>query len=228
MRSNRTERIDVKARRLKSLGGAALVALALATTMASAAHAAQFMSDGNVEAKVEANQSTTHTFSVEGNNSTCGTAKFATAGLFNSPRSSVVLHPTYSGCTAFGFINVVISTTGCDLVFTAPGTVVAGKVPGGLEIVCDPGKAITVTAGTCEVSIGPQSFTKGLTFENNSAVFPRTVTLHSAVTGIEVTKVKDGFLCPLSGTGPVKGTYTGDTLAKAFSAEAEQVGITLE
>jgi hypothetical protein len=224
--SHQEEGIDVKARRLKYLGGVALAALAMSATIASSAQAAQFMSEGNVPVKIEAFQSTTHTFSVEGNNLTCATATF-TSAFVESPRSSLALHPVLTGCTAFGFINAVVSTTGCDLVFTAPGAVVAGKVPGALEIVCAPGKAITVTTGPCEVSIGPQSFSSGLTFEN-VATSPRTVTLKAAVTGIETTKVKDGFLCPLSGTGPAKGTYTGNTLARGFSESGLQTSITLE
>lgn len=211
---------------IKTLGLALVAVLAMSAVVASAASAATFMSEGNVNAKVEADQSTTHTFSIEGNNVTCTTAHFETAGEIASPASSVTVHPTYTGCTAFGFVGSTVSTTGCDYVLTAPGKVEGGKVGGNIEVKCGAGSKIVIVAGTCEVTVAAQSFTSGLTFENVAGP-PKTVTLKAAVTGIASTKVKDGFLCPLNGTGAASGTYTGNTAVKGVSGKT-QVGITVE
>ncbi|HEX6665458.1 MAG TPA: hypothetical protein VF081_02555 [Solirubrobacterales bacterium] len=212
---------------IKTLGLALVAVLAMSAVVASAASAANFMSEGNVEASVEANQSTTHVFSIEGQEVTCTTAQFKTAGLIKSPASSVTVHPVYTGCTAFGFVGSTVTTTGCDYVLTAPGTVESGKVGGTIEVKCGAGSKIVIVAGTCEVTVAAQSFTKGLTFEN-VASSPKTMTLKAAVTGIASTKVKDGFLCPLTGTGAATGTYTGNTLIKAFDSGSKQVGVTVE
>ena len=192
---------------IKTLGLALVAVLAMSAVVASAASAANFASAGNVNAKVEASQSTTHRFSIEGNNVTCTTATF-TSGFVASPASSITAHPVYTGCTAFGFVGSTVNTTGCDYVLSAPGKVESGKVAGNIEVKCSAGSKIVIVAGTCEVTVAPQSFTSGLTFEN-VASSPSTVTLKAAVTGIASTKVKDGFLCPLNGTGAATGTYTG-------------------
>jgi hypothetical protein len=214
-------------KKMKTLGLALVAVFAMSAVVASAASAAQFASDGNVEASIEAKQSTTHTFSIEGNNVTCTSAVFTTAGLISSPATSVKVHPAYTGCTAFGFVGSSVTTTGCDYVLSAPGTVESGKVAGNIKVECEAGKNIVIVAGTCEVTVAPQSFTKGLTFEN-IASSPKTMNLKAAVTGIASTKVKDGFLCPLSGTGAASGTYTGDTLIKGFNSGGTQVGVKVE
>jgi hypothetical protein len=213
-------------KRIKTLGLALVAVLAMSAVVASAASAAQFASEGNVNAKVEATQSTTHVFSVEGNNVSCTTANFATSGEIASPASSVTVHPVYSGCTAFGFVGSTVTTTGCDYVLSAPGTVESGKVAGNLNVTCEAGKNIVIVAGTCEVTVPAQSFTSGLTFENVAGP-PKTVTLKAAVSGIKSTKVKDGFLCPLNGTGAATGTYSGNTTVKGVS-KGVQVGVFVE
>ncbi|HVQ58618.1 MAG TPA: hypothetical protein VMS60_06885 [Solirubrobacterales bacterium] len=212
-------------KRMKVLGLALVAVFAMSAVGASAASAANFMSEGNVEGNVEANQSTTHVFSIEGNDVTCTTAKFV-SGVVASPTASVKVHPTYTGCTAFGFVGSTVTTTGCDYNLTAPGTVEGGKVAGNIAVECSAGSKIVIVAGTCEVTVAAQSFTKGLTFENVAST-PKTLTLKAAVTGISSTKVKDGFLCPLSGTGAASGTYTGNTLVKGFQG-ATQIGVTVE
>jgi phytoene dehydrogenase-like protein len=52
------------------------------------------------------------------------------------------------------------------------------------------------------------------------------VRVEAEVEEIEVEKTKDGFLCPLSGTGTTTGTYTGDTDASG-THEEEPTGISV-
>lgn len=206
---------------------AALVAAGLFFTT-SGAYAADFMSEGNVNVSVQGAQSTTNVFTIEGNNASCPTASLQTAGLIASPASGVTMHPTYSGnCSVFGFINGSITTTGCDYELFAGGSLSGGKAPAQLEIDCAAGKKIVIVGGTCEVTIEPNQPLTNATVEN-LATSPKTVNLLFDATGVDAFKVKDGFLCPLNGTGAANGEYAGKSLLKGFSSGGTQIGITYE
>jgi hypothetical protein len=210
-------------RKIKAIGLAFVAVLAMSAVAAGSANAADFMSEGNVDTVVSADQVGTHVFTVDGSNVTCTTAHFESA-LLASPASSVRVHPEYKGCTAFGFVNATVNTEACDYVLSA-GTLASDEAPGELEVDCE-GGSIVITAATCEAKVGSQTFSSGLNFVNNTEA--GTVTLEAEVTGIVTNKTKDGFLCPLSGTGEGSGAYTGDTLVTGEDAEGEGVSVTLE
>ncbi|HET9396152.1 MAG TPA: hypothetical protein VFO36_08855, partial [Nitrospiraceae bacterium] len=123
-------------------------------------------------------------------------------------------------------LNIVITTIGCDYVIHMTSGTSGGTFHGDMDVVCAGAATISVVAGTCEMKIGGQS---GLTniMTTNNTTGTDSVTLEAELSGIAVTKVKDGFLCPLSGTGATTGSYNGDIVAKGFNG-GTQVDITFD
>ena len=79
-----------------------------------------------------------------------------------------------------------------------------------VAVVCSGGSKISITAGTCEVTVGAQSFAAGpLTIDPNGGV--THLLLHLIFGGVKANKVKDGFLCPLNGTGETTGEAAATT-----------------
>lgn len=137
-------------------------------------------------------------------------------GVLNSSSSTLKLPVAYSECTAFGFYNGKVEMNGCAYVIH-PGEV-AVKGAGELDIVCPEGKVIEVEGGTCKTSIPAQSG-RPVTIGNTGSE-PQGVSLLAYGMPLEYTKVKDGFLCPLLGTGPKQDglMYTNPTIG-AFDSE---------
>jgi hypothetical protein len=190
----------------------ALVALAFLAMGASGASAAYIQADEYpAEVKGE-REGEVHIFGLEGGLSVkCETATF-TAEL-PEPREVVEVLPSYEKCTASG-VAATVTMEGCKYRLDANTTDV--------DIVCPAGKVIKIVTGTCEVQIGSQNGLEKEEYVNHEAE-PETVTVESEAKSIKYTKTKDGFLCPLSGLGEKSdGTYTGDSLAKAF--HGAQVG----
>ena len=66
---------------------------------------------------------------------------------------------------------------------------------------------IVITAGNCEVDVGTQTGLGSVALTNNG----NHIDAQADVTGITGNVTKDGFLCPLSGTGhKTGGTYVQD------------------
>lgn len=207
-------------RLLKMLGIAMLAVFSMAVA-ASAASAAEFHIEGTTGPfTIEADQvaEENHVFTIEsGLQTKCKTAHFVGTQAGTSAKTLTV-HPTYSNCTAFG-LSATINTQSCNYEFLEPtGT---GPFTGKVNIVnCS--TPITITAGTCEVTVGGQGPLSEVTY-TNEATSPKTVNVGANVSGIKYTKVKDGFLCPLNGTGTKEeGTYTGNTIAKGFEKTTQK------
>lgn len=203
--------------------GSTLWVIALATAAgllactASAAQAESLMSEGNVSMQIVGNQEGTNVMSIEGTQLSCSTAHFSTAGEVASPTASLEMHPEYSGCVSFGFLNSKIATEGCNFVFGV-GEAKAGT----LAVSCTAGHVITITGGTCQVTIGSQEGVAGVSYSNVSGDVRVSLNAHLAA-----TKARDGIGCQLNGTGAATLTYAGDILLEA-SHEGAPVSITVE
>lgn len=207
-------------RNIKALSLALVAVFAMSAVAAAGASAAEKFVAETSTAKVIAEQtgSAQHVFSVDGTEVKCSSAKFETASEVASPATSITVHPAYTGCTAFGFLEASVTTTGCDYKLFAAG---------GINVVCSGSNQIVISAATCEAKVPAQEIASGLTYKNE-ATSPSTVLVGAALSGtVKTNKTKDGFLCPLKGTGEVFGSYTGDTLAKGFNG-VNQVGISVE
>lgn len=134
--------------------------------------------------------------------------------------TTIEVVPTYRECTAFGFGGATVNANTCRYVLQRP----SGKV-GDASVACPGANRITISAGTCEVTISDETTASaganqnlaGVTYANVALPAPETVTLTANLSGITYDKVKDGILCPLAGTGELGGaTYAGASQAKAF------------
>jgi hypothetical protein len=81
--------------------------------------------------------------------------------------STLELHPSLSGCVAFGFAATHSITTGCNFHFGTPA-----KNSAGLEIVCTGTNKIKITptffgASVCSLEIGSQTPSGGVDLTNN-------------------------------------------------------------
>jgi hypothetical protein len=190
---------------LKRFGVSIVVIVAVLAMAAPAAASKAFMA-GGYTAEVSGQQSGEHVFTAEaGITVKCKAATLK--GELTEARTEVELAPTYGECTSFGIAATVV-TEGCKYRLDANANDV--------DLVCQSGKKITITAATCELQIGSQNGLKSIEYAN-SATLPSTITAVASVTKIKYTKTKDGIFCPFNGTGEKEdGALTGQTTAKAL------------
>jgi hypothetical protein len=136
------------------------------------------------------------------------------------------VHPEYKECTAFGAA-ATVTTTNCDYLFHI-GSATAGGWHTTTDVVCSGGSTIKVVSGNCEVTINSQSGLTTSELTNSGTEAEMDLLLHTSITGIHYTVVKDGAGCALSGTGEFsQGDYTGTTTVKAHDSETlKPTGIT--
>ncbi len=122
--------------------------------------------------------------------------------------------PTYSECTAFGFVNTTIDMNGCYNVITADIEV---------HLKCPEGQTMQVTAFNCWISIPPQSATSA-EYETVGSGSSREIVARESGEGIHYTQTSKSF------PGCTAGTYTngkasGEIKTKGTNTEGKQVGI---
>jgi hypothetical protein len=211
-------------RHLKALALAALAVFAMAAVSASAAQAAPKFTSEIEKTTLHGVQSTKNVFTPEGGfgsvECTGATFEGTSTGVKNGTvfeTATVTVHPTYTGCTAFG-LNATVTTTGCNYVLKAAGTV---------EVECEAGKVISINVGAlgCTLTIGAQTpGTPTVDYTNNGKVGKEADVLVTAtVGGVAYTRTAGGFGCPATG----KATYTGSVTTKGYTSAAHttQVGI---
>jgi hypothetical protein len=241
-------------RNLKALGLALVAVFAMSAFVASAASATSgtlttFPSGKTVNITASQTAKTgegSHEFTLTDHpvsggfaNTKCEYAHFDGKATVKDGATTMTVEPTYgthaplgNTCTAFGQ-PATITTTGCHYLLHT-----ATKTPAGTgwhvvtDLTCEAGKAIKIVTGTCEVTVSPQTGLATSEVTNSGSASPETamdLLLHTNITGIKYTVVKDNIGCPLSGTGSFsKGDYTGKTTVTATdSTTGVPVGITL-
>jgi hypothetical protein len=199
-------------RTLKLLGVAVIAVLAMSAVVASAANATNFTASSYPTAAISTSEKGNDDFKTEAGSVECASTKtwFVRAGP--SPSWTVEVH--YSTCQAFGFLSATVNMNGCHLVLTLPG----GKV----DLNCSIGKVITVTASTCEATIGSQENLESVALSNSGT----GISEKANVGGIKYTVTKDGFLCPFNGTGAKTGaTYTQNKAVQISSTNGATIDI---
>lgn len=167
------------------------------------AYPATLTGSPEISAPVEAE----HIFGTEGGTVTC--TSDSSDGTLSKAASTFSLHRTFTECTAFGFLSATVSTTGCDYRYELGGKIATDVYAASVELVCEAGKKIEIKAVTCEAQVPPQVFSGTVEIFNNTAAVPDDISISSSLTGIHYVNVKDGFLCPLKGTGErTDGTTT--------------------
>jgi hypothetical protein len=197
-------------RRFKLIGLAVVAVLALTAVSAAAASAHTFKTASS-PTFLNGEQVTKNVFTVSGGTVKCTGATFTSGELTGTSLSSVLVHPTYSGCTAFGQeaeVNTGTSTNGCNYELTAEGKVSVKCVGTGTGIVVKAktaGCTVTVNGGTENQNLG------SVTYANKTDGSFTDVEVTAAVTGIKYTS--SGGIWGASGTA---GGYTGSVLEKGY------------
>jgi hypothetical protein len=207
----------------KSFSFIACVAVLVCGGLATNATAAEFEIEGTEPVTVVGEQAAPLVFTLEGIEVECEVVAFE-GSMASIAQATLEVTPSYSGCQAFGFVGATVTAGSCKLKFLEPTG--SGPFSGSASIVCTEG-SIVVTAATCEVKIGAQGPVSGLTEENQSTT-PLSLHVKSSMEGLTYNKTKDGFACPLKGTGVgVDGKYTGSADFEGSQGEAVAFGVSL-
>lgn len=213
-------------RNLKILGVALAAAFATSAVMASAAMAEfpfEFHSEATTTTLTGKQHAGNDKFKTDGGTVECNNATYAgsQAGLTTKEAS---VTPTYSGCTAFFFINVPIDVNGCQYKFTTK-TKVGTSFEGTTHIVCG-AKPIEITATSkCTITVGSQTVGGGtVTYTNVGTGTTREITVDVALSSIHYVEDGSGTGCP-NGTTKTNGTYNGSALVTGATSKGAHIGI---
>lgn len=217
-------------RNLKALGLAVVAVLSMSAFVASAAQAEattdKFKAEtGNYPVSFHGSSAAgNEVFTTEAGKVECASSYTGSAG---EAAQTVTSHPVYTGCKAFGFLEATVNTTGCDYTFNLTTKIETDKYVAHVDVHCESGKSIVITAATCEVNVGSHT---GYTDVGIEVMTPasghKDLTIDATVSGITYTVVKDGFGCPFNGTGAKNGgTYeTGSPVTVTGTGEGLTIG----
>jgi hypothetical protein len=127
--------------------------------------------------------------------------KNAFHGTLNGPSTTLKLSATYAECTAWGFLNATVHPEGCVFVMHSTEEVKADEYKAHLSLECPAGKSLKVSVLNCAAEYKSQTGLTTVKINNNTAATPDDITIYPEVKGVAYTVTKDGFVCPLSGTG---------------------------
>jgi hypothetical protein len=216
-------------RNLKRLSVAAVSALVLSGTVASAASATY---DSEIEASsIRGRQVTEHVFNTDPGQVRCAVAVFTatTKGTLKEPgvytSEELTVHPEYGEaamkCKLFKAKTPgTISTEGCNLQFKkSTATEPAGTFHAPLELKCSAGKALVIKDAVgmgCEITIGEQSL--GTVMMTNQELGPKPdVSWEFASTNIAYSWTKG---CTGTAGKNTNGSYEG--IIRAFGLNAKE------
>lgn len=201
--------------RLKTLGMALLACLALTSVSVSTASAASYTASTYPTTGTGESPVGNGTFISEAGTTECRTHFEATLGKASAELTVSTKVPECA--RAFGFVNATVSMGSCHYLFTEPAKKNTDTWLAPVDIVCtNPAEPMTVTAGTCKVTLGSQSTSGGATITNNTAAGDVSVQINLA--GITYTVLQDGFVCPFFGTGIKTGGTSIQHSAITFDA----------
>lgn len=191
----------------------ALLVIAAAFAIAApSALATNYFQAGGYPAEITGAATESQSFGAESLSVKCAATSFT--GALIEPLEEVEVSPTYAECTGGGTA-ATVSMEGCTYALKANSTAV--------DLACPSGKAVKIVGivGNCEVQISAQTGI-ATTEYSVSGSEPENLALKFNLSGIKYKKTKDGFLCPLSGTGEAtNGTLTGAVLLKGMKGGLE-------
>jgi len=186
---------------------ALVIAISTAATGPAAASASEFKA-GGYPATLTGSQLASERLQIffsEGS-VVCETATLS--GTLAGAANNVTLHPVFGTCSAFDFVNIPVATTGCDFKLHSGALAGTGIWEGTLDVVCEAGKSITLTAFGCEVSIGSVNGLSELDLVDDREI-PEDVTVRPLIGGIPYTVKKSGPVCALTTGSFTNGSMTG-------------------
>jgi hypothetical protein len=139
------------------------------------------------------------------------------SGTLEEQSTTIELAPSYSECTAFGFVNTTIDVNGCKYKATVTSKVAADSFSGTVDVVCPETKKIAITAFNCEVTFGSQTGWS-TSFTDTTAASPKKdVDISVSATGTSYTQTSKSFPGCTNGSF-TDGKYSGETTVKADAA----------
>jgi hypothetical protein len=157
----------------------------------------------------------------------CTNATFSGGTNATGESTTEETHPSYSSCSDSFGRTVDVSTTGCNYLFHVTTKLKEDEYEGTSDVVCEAGKLIElkVTSGgstLCTVTIGSQTGTGPIRFDDMTAVMPTDVTVTAKANNVRSTTSGGLFNCGISNGEHTEGTYTGNTtvIAKNTAGEA--------
>jgi hypothetical protein len=205
-------------RKLKALGLALVAVLAMGALSASAASAENFHSESATDTVIKGSQVGQDVFVFNAGTVKCNEATYA-GEQKGATATSVKVTPTYTECTAFGFVNTKIDSAQCTYEFSSDNNNVV--------ISCPSAEPLTVTAFNCWVALHSQTL-GGISYNNTGAGNSRDIDLGTNVTGISYSQHSKAFPgCNNNKTEQsyTNGTYTAGTTVQGFTTGGTQVGI---
>ncbi len=197
------------------LGAALLTAMSLLALAATPAGADQFKSDANFTVTFSGTQETVNVLKTTAGSVECKTATFS--GTSTSPRSTVMVVPSYKECTCLG-VACTVELNGCVYQLEL-GVLTSGYG----TLVCPAGKEVTITGSKCVIHI-PAQTTYGsstLFFLNSGSGSTKEVRVsigllnlkysHTKGTGIGACTSGSGVDGSLSGSARATGVLDGGT-----------------
>lgn len=212
-------------RTIKLLALTALAALAVTAVAASAAQAEPTkFTAGSTSGTLTGTQTTKQVFTTKNGKVECTTA--TQSGTFTAASfTTSTVSPTYSGCTAFGFINATVAVNGCTYTFTGKenNKEVGEETLATATVNCSGTNKITVSGGGCVTTVGPQGPLNHVKFANNTTKKPDDVDATATLSGITYTASG----CFTNGTFS-DGTLEGDSTIIAKNTTDTQVNLTVD
>jgi hypothetical protein len=206
---------------LKTLGLVAMATLAITAMVGvSSASATEFHSTGGTALTGVVGENN-HVFTVEGSTVTCNEIAFHGAAAASGTSETQTMHPTYSNCIAFFFVNGVVNTHNCTYSFNANTNTAAltgcnnTNGSGPINIVA------TSSIGNCRAEVSDRSANgatinqaiNNQTFINMGTTGSNTATLtwNSAANNIVTTVTESNGFCPLIVGVKNTAEYDGNT-----------------
>jgi hypothetical protein len=146
-----------------------------------------------------------HVFTLTGGSVNCNNVTFSGTAAAGGTKETQNMVPEYKNCKAFGFINAVVNTAGCEYEFTA--NLATMNLHG-----CNNGGINIVVAG-CSSFVPNQAGINGITYANTGVAPNRTLDVKTASNNIEANVTEANlFGCPLTAGGKHNNaTYNGET-----------------
>lgn len=188
-----------------------VIALLVTLSASASADAAEFTSTSYPAKPHGANSQGALVLMTEAGSITCASTY---EGSLVAASSTMSIGAKYFLCTAFGFVGATVATNECNYRLHVNELLgETGTSLGTFDVVCPSGKAIRVTASTCEMEIGSQNGLSPVSFISFAGSGSITVKFENgSIPGFAYTVTKDGFLCPFSGTGKKEGGRFTDSV----------------
>jgi hypothetical protein len=206
-------------RNLKTLGLALAAVFAFSAVAASAASAHYVFTPGANPAVITGSQiggKAENFFEItsRGTKVACTGASYIGTTEGSEP-TEVKVHPTYTGCEAFG-IAATVDTAGCDYLLTGETDL---EEHGKVHVICNAGAMIKITIPSisCTLKVHEQTPTEGGITYHNIAGPPADIEATATVKGVTYEREGNGVLCAAG--APSEGNdsdLTGKITIKSF------------